>query len=692
MQRSKGPIFVLLVAVFSGCDTPPDPARDQFIADLTLRRMECNHEWREARRIPAGKQQTLNLGPVTPGAALRLGVFEGEPHGETATLRVYVGERHVRTFSTGRTPRWADYRVDLSPSNAEEICRLVVDAAKPLWVGPCELTQGDARPNVLIYLIDTLRLDHLGCYGYSRDTSPNLDTFARDSVLFTHLMPQSSWTKPSVASLLTSTYPNVHGAQDRPDVLREGLPSLAASLAEQGYETHGLITNTNILPLWGFGKDFHRFVDVDSADWVNCDDARVVERAIATLDLAAGRPWFLYVHTMGPHDPYEAPDGYDRKFVPESYAGLGVAGERQRFIDQYDGEIAYSDLQFGRMMQALKERRLYDNTLIVLLSDHGEEFWEHGDTCHGKSLYEEVLRVPLLIKLPGNAHAGERREDLVEAVDIAPTLLDSLGLPAVNGFQGKSFKGLIETGQATPRVGYASLVNLAHSIRTAKTTEQKYIRDVGAHWEAWFDLKSDPGEKNFHAAPGSDARRLKEHTGRMGLRGAEGLHILMTCGDAEHTVTGTLAGAGLGPFELHYYDWKGEARREGDAIRFRWLTVHPTDRARERDFWHTELAEQDNAHLQVAATMEADMSLSLEVDGHPAPPESVFLGAEGKHPTEARFTVKPAELLAGSDAYDPAGLPRAFGLYVWYVAPPEAIAEEDLDPKIRENLQALGYL
>jgi arylsulfatase A-like enzyme len=697
MRPAVQMVGLIVLSLLAACRPPADFSRETLLPDLLQRRLEQHSEWRQAWRMPMGTGHVLRVpAPSTgaeSGATLRLGVLEGEPGMGQATLRVYAGDRLIHRIRTGKTPQWADYRIPLPEISADAPCRIVKDTEQILWVGPCEVIAGAGRPNVLLYLVDTLRQDHLGCYGYARDTSPHVDALAGESVVFTQLMPQSSWTKPSVASMLTSTYPNVHGAQDRPDMLREGLPTLAGALRDAGYETHGMITNTNLVPLWGFGEGFSRYVDVDSADWVNCDDAKVVDVAIRTLESVQGRPWFLYVHTMGPHDPYEAPGGCDQKYQRPSYPGSEEEQQRARTVDRYDGEISYSDAQFQRLLEQLKALGMYDNTFIVFASDHGEEFWEHGGATHGKTLYEEMLRVPLLIKMPGGQFGGERRDGLVEMVDLAPTLLDVLGVPPEPEFQGRSFRALLETGAQAPRIGYAALVNLAASARTAKTTEYKYLTDVVAHQESWFDLVRDPGEKSPAAAPAPAAEALRPHTRKLGLQGAEGLHILMTCGEEKHTVTGSIEAANLGPFDLHYYEWKSQVTASENKLEFRFLTKHPEDVSHQRDVWHTQLAEQDNAHLRIPMPPETEFRLHLEVDGHPVPPELLTLGtaAETQLPGPDA-PLHPLDILAGADTYDPAGLPRKFAIYVWYVTPSPDIPEETLDPKIRDNLKALGYL
>ena len=200
-------------------------------------------------------------------------------------------------------------------------------------------------------------------------------------------------------------------------------------MAAAGFETQGLVTNPGCLPVWGIGDEFMFYGDVESRRYRHRDDTEVTDRAIEAARFAAGRPWFFYVHAMGPHAPYEPPGEYATMFQSPTVDGDPLAMERLTALNLYDGEIACTDMHFGRLINELKTLGLYDNTIIIFLSDHGEEFREHGGDYHGKTLYEEQLRVPLLIKLPHSARAGERRNDLIEMVDVAPTILDLVGMP-----------------------------------------------------------------------------------------------------------------------------------------------------------------------------------------------------------------------------------------------------------------------
>lgn len=268
----------------------------------------------------------------------------------------------------------------------------------------------DARPDVVIFLIDTLRKDHLGCYGYPINTSPNIDAFAQDAVQFRQLIPMSSWTRPSVASLLTGTMDFTHHALSPEDHLAEGLPSLPTTLKAAGWQTHAAVANPEVGANYGFAAGFDTYADLwqgrQKFGWE--DDAKVLSRALEHLAPAGDAPLFLYLHLIAPHRNYEPRPGTEEAFVPEQFVGTRREAQVQRERALYDAEIHGADAEFGRLIAALRTAGRYDNALIVLLSDHGEQFMEHGERAHANSLHFEELGVPLLIKLPGNAHRGTR--------------------------------------------------------------------------------------------------------------------------------------------------------------------------------------------------------------------------------------------------------------------------------------------
>jgi arylsulfatase A-like enzyme len=675
-------------------------------------------EWRDCRSLAGPSASRIDLGPVGDARTLRLGVTAPIEEPGYATMQVFVGEEQVAdlTYAGGI---WEDYRVNFPETTANDAeCRLEIRSDGLLHLAGLELVPPRSEaPNVLVYMIDTLRLDKLGCYGYERNTSPNLDALASDGLVCTQLLPQSSWTRPSVGSLLTGVYPHVHGAQDRGDVLKPDIPHLADALEYGGYRTVGFMTNPNCLPFWGFGKEFDRYVDANAHYWKRTNDSHVTDLAIDALDDVEGRPWFLYVHTMGPHGPYEPPAPYDTQFNPDDYDNpeWKLARKERRYrretLAAYDGEIAFTDAQFGRLVDELKARGEYDNTLIIVVSDHGEEFWEHGGMDHGHTLYEELVRVPFIVKLPGGAQAGGQRDHLVEMIDLAPTILDILDLPPVSRFQGMSVKEMLKTDTAQPRIGYTALLLNAHSKRGAKTPEQKYIIDRVESAEEWFDLVTDPTEQNPLDAPFTEDAPLRMATSHIASQGASGLHVMFTSDSKEaYRVSGTIAAVGLEDLEINYPKRFSESSSEPNHVQFKVSMPEDEKGLGVSQKWRrafigggghyeqvvadgdgTKYSEQDNAHLRMDLPLDAELRFDLRVNGQPVDPSLVRVGARGTSSPLTDATITVAEMLAEPDQYDPAALPRGFGVYVWYVPSAVAVDDSEVPEEMLEVLKALGY-
>ncbi len=354
------------------------------------------------------------------------------------------------------------------------------------------------RPNVIIYLIDTLRADHLGAYGYDRPTSPNIDRFADDGVLFGNAQAQSSWTRPSVVSLLTGLRPRRHGVNRRQDALSGSVDTLAELLSREGYDTAGFVTNGNAGPDFGLDQGFEEFRYLrESAD--TRERHRLSDHLNGWLFHwlenrgQDQRPFFLYAHATDPHVPYTPVEPFRRRFAPEADPEIGLLDNvraviqgrraptertRQDLIDLYDAEIAFNDHHFGLLIERLKQLGLYQSSLIVLVSDHGEEFLDHDGWEHGVTLFDDQLHVPLIVKFPQNdkfprkgTEAGTRADATVSQVDVMPTVLDLLGIALPAGLDGVSL--LDEPDRAS--FGHLSIQN--RTMRSITRKSWKLILD-----------------------------------------------------------------------------------------------------------------------------------------------------------------------------------------------------------------------
>lgn len=333
------------------------------------------------------------------------------------------------------------------------------------------------KPNIILFSIDTLRADHLSCYGYSRETSPHIDEFSKDAALFNNTVSQSPITAPSHMSIFTSLVPPVHGVNNISELglkhsLDEKIITMPQLLKRNGYYTVGLHGKGQVSGEMGFKHGFDKYLPTFS-NWERGTGRRSaslkgLEKIIACIrkhvqhSAKNKKPLFLFLHHYLCHDPYtKGPKEFREHFFNTWVDGLKgrQAGDRDsaafwagvdldipqdynRIISLYDGGIYYSDYVFKKVIDALKEEGIYDNSVIILLSDHGEEFNEHGGTRHGR-LWVEHLHVPLIIKLPNNKHAGTIIEAPVRLMDLMPTIFEYLGVPISHPIQGVSFLSLI---------------------------------------------------------------------------------------------------------------------------------------------------------------------------------------------------------------------------------------------------------
>ncbi|MCP4638894.1 MAG: sulfatase-like hydrolase/transferase, partial [bacterium] len=408
---------------------------------------------------------------------------------------------------------------------------------------------------------------------------------------------------------------------------------------------------------------------------------------LLSLDEAGGKSWYYYIHAMGPHDPYEPPAPYDQTFARDKYADDEEQARRQRLLDLYDGEILYTDLQFGRLIGGLKARGLYDNTLIIVVADHGEEFWEHGDEGHGKTLYEEQLRIPFLMKLPGSAHAGETLEELVEMVDIAPTVLEMIGLPPQPRFQGRSLAHYIESGELDPQPGYANLELHGKNLVTVKTPRDKMIEDRTEHRVSWYDLEVDPGEHAPSSEAPERAVHLPRHAEDVEMGTVQGLHLLVTFAAGDETrLRGCLEGEGLASHRVHAPIREARASREESHVLFSALPG--------ADDGDEEMTRADYMHLFVSMWPSAQVTLTLEADNADGEPVELFVAGMGED-AEAVLLDGPLDLnalTAPPQVINPAGLPRETKAYLWYVMPGQELTEEEVPEETLKALEALGYV
>lgn len=338
---------------------------------------------------------------------------------------------------------------------------LAVLAAAALTVASCRASD---RPNVLLLVLDTTRADRCSFLGYPRATTPRIDEFAKDAVVFSDAWSPSNWTGPAHASLFTGLRPEHHGFHEGSRLRLSGTPAtLAERFAAAGYATACFTNNDFISAEFGMTRGFGEVFPLYRSDnrvypWAAATHAAAADWAHAMHD--AGRPFLLFINDLEPHLRYQPPEDVAKRFVrgtpSESEmvwarnfsngetlsANLGVAvpGEAQRALlsDLYDAEVATLDREVGVLFERLRADGLLDSTLVVIVADHGESIGDHGIYDHGYGLNRELLRVPMVFRLPGRFDGGREVRDPVRLEDVPPTILDVCGLPPIANIDGSS--------------------------------------------------------------------------------------------------------------------------------------------------------------------------------------------------------------------------------------------------------------
>lgn len=406
---------------------------------------------------------------------------------------------------------WAALELLPEVATADGTVRLV----HPVLRGPGRPAQAPPpspparRPNVLLYVIDTLRADHLGCYGYGRRVSPGLDAFAAGATLFENARAAASWTKTSMATVLTGLPPRSHGTHRRGDALSPALTTLAERLQQAGYATAGFVTNPNLAPSFGFDQGFDTYVFLTEKrverGYVRSDVLHHDALTWLEHDRPSDRPFFLYLHSMDPHDPYVTAGG-EQKVGTTAFMRALEQGRipvspvlRQQLLALYDDEIAFNDAGLAALLSRLDASGLGRDTLVVVLADHGEEFFDHGWWRHGKTLFEEQLRIPLLVRWPGGWKAGVRVERPARQIDVAPTILEAVGLGAdAAGLPGRGLARLAAGTAVADEPEFALLDVDGRWVESLRLGPSKLVRyfsyDRPRGLEELFDLGADPLE------------------------------------------------------------------------------------------------------------------------------------------------------------------------------------------------------
>lgn len=311
--------------------------------------------------------------------------------------------------------------------------------------------------NVVLILIDTLRPDHMGCYGYHRNTTPNIDNLAQEGILFKNHIAQSSWTKPATASILTGLYPKNHKANKRSHKLGDEVLMISEILKDNYFNTYAFIANLNAGPQFGFNQGYDLFHPFRMRDLTNkeygswpADEMRPTIFNVIE-DMPNKTRNFILIHYNDPHTPYLPKEmvystSNSMTFTKEFFDGLSHSFYKyskqekdealKQIINAYDDEILQTDKQIGLLLEKLKEEGMFEKSVIIVLADHGEEFFEHESFEHGRTLYDEMIKIPLVIRTPRGENAISEKQ--VNQVDVLPTILSLLGINTPKVLDGEN--------------------------------------------------------------------------------------------------------------------------------------------------------------------------------------------------------------------------------------------------------------
>ncbi len=360
-------------------------------------------------------------------------------------------------------------------------------------------TKKDTRPNVLLLLIDTVSAEHLGCYGYERNTSPYIDSLAASGVMFANCQAQAPWTLPGMASILTGLTEKSHGC-NRYGGFSHGLdpevPTLATILRNSGYSTATFINNGYLGETMGMDIGYDSFwMGTDSIDYADV----TIDSVLHYLDtLDTNDPFFLTVHLFDPHLPYDPPPPFNTVFNENGTQGLTewpameLCSEEaviEHMISLYDSELLWTDSQLERLFSYMRREGYSENTLVVLIADHGEEFMEHGDWGHAHNLYQQSLHIPLIISGPG-IQRGMVEQSNVGQFDVLPTILDYLDISPPEHIEGISLLGTVQTNRVLPSSGV--LADTASATCIVGST--KVIWFIETDSTETYNLAADPAE------------------------------------------------------------------------------------------------------------------------------------------------------------------------------------------------------
>ena len=552
-----------------------------------------------------------------------------------------------------------------------------------------------AQPSFVWITIDTLRADHLGCYGYPRPTSPRIDDLAGRGILYENAISQAPWTLPSVASMLLGRYPRqISESLAWSFSIETDAEPVAEVMRRGGYATAAFVHQPMVETASRLRRGF-----ADACEFEE-DDRAAVDGALAWLAGAGERPFFLYVYLLAPHEPYDFHDGTTSEFAdPEraravrerTWTGSWWTGETkvvhpttpediETVIGLYDGEVRYADALVGELVDALARSGLDRRTAVIVTADHGEELNDHGGWEHGHSLFDELIRVPLVYVPPGGPAAGRWVAGPVELVDLAPTVVSAAGIEPPDSFAGSALPE--QDDPADAKVAQSGYVVKNPGLRAVRTADLKYIDDPRRGTEQVYDLNRDPGERTPVSA---DSPRIAEGRALAAridgaiapLRTPKVVHIRLT---SKVPRRWTLDLAADAPIRPAFVEGSGTVELAAEG-RGAVVVIETTD--------------GEPVHLQFAAPLSAQvLRLDLAADGQPVDPKAIFTptGTADRHgELLSNLVAGPNRPFLTGTHVEASTTDREQTASVW-LAPVLPDGEAPDPERLRERLRKLGYI
>jgi len=584
--------------------------------------------------------------------------------------------------------------------------------AAHLFTCSCRGRFDAAHEDVVLIVVDTLRADHLGVYGYDRGTSPRIDALARHSTVFESAWSAAPWTLPSVMSMMTSRLPSSHRVENDGLKLGADVPTLAETMKRAGYSTGAFVSHVYVSSIFGFDRGFETFEDFGVSRPSYRPEARmepaadrVTDAALAWLSRQGRRPVFLFVHYFDAHWPYEPPERF-RALYPDDYHGpldatydsiskfqdprLPLPDDYRRFlIDRYDGEIRFVDEQIGRLLDGLAASGRGTRAFLVVTADHGEEFKDHGSIGHGRRLYEEVVRVPLVMgRLAPAAGPPQARVTVpVSGIDLLPTIAEVAGTAPPPGVQGASLMPLLRVPPSGASGGAASgppaerplvseTIRLNAHLKAIRRGSLKLIQSMDENRGELYDLAADPRERD-------DLSEKRPEDRRALVRGlfaqvdflSGGWNLRWSSDGRKHRFQGQVRTRGIFRSVVPLF------RERGKYVLGAPGTLTFTDDG------------QDGASglSFTIAPEESEAEFYLLVDGRPVL-DHIFLGGGESNPRVMPFALEGRPTLDAAYTRPPHADGGRLGFFIWHLRPAGPEQSVVLDDEIRERLKSLGYI